>query len=212
MGTNYYCRRIPTKQRKSELCNLIDTSNNFSEIIEQINHTYGSFKLDYNGNPTGNVIHLGKHSGGWKFLWNPNIYVKRNGHLETEELEPGHIRYLWIEEPDTYYYVYPLTKDGIWDFINQEDIEVFDEYGKVLDKEEFFDGALNCTTWVKNGKLVEAYDGKSYELSKESPSIYLPKETDKDVIKLKKCGFNVEWPFTDFYSDGLRFSTSNNFS
>ena len=40
---------------------------------------------------------------------------------------------------------------------------MFDEYGKVLDKEEFFNGALNCTTWVKNGKSIEAYDGKSYE-------------------------------------------------
>lgn len=210
MGTNYYCRKIPTKQRKAELCELINTSNNFDEIMQQISYTYGGFRLDIDNKPIGGVIHLGKRSGGWKFLWNPNVYVERHGHLESEELEPGHTKSWWIEEPDTYYHIYPLTKEGIWNFINQEDIEVFDEYGELQDKKEFFEMALHWTTW--NGE--EAYDGKSYEESlrkKGKPSLYLPKETDKDVQILKKCGYKVEWPFTDFYSDELRFSTNNEF-
>lgn len=208
MGTNYYARIIPTKERKKELCELINNSYNWDEIIKQVNTTFSNFEINYDSKPVGGIIHLGKRSGGWKFLWNPNIYIIHNGHLEDNR---------WVVDPDSYYFVYPLTKNGIWDFINQPNVEVWNEYGEKQDKKEFFDMAINWGTWINHetGEEKEAWDGKSYELYEQSKGHYsrfLPKETDPYIQALISNGFNVNWPYTDFYSDGLRFATNNEFS
>lgn len=210
MGTNFYCRIIPTKQRKSYLCDLINNSNDFDKIKTEIGKTYDSFQIDFDKRPCGGVIHLGKRSAGWKFLWNPNIYIINQGHTEKELIEPGHYRYNWIEEDPIHYYIYPLTKKGIWNFINKDNIELYDEYGEIQNKDTFFKEALNWNTW--NGE--EAWDGKTYEESKgESPSQDIYHYKDSKYIKmLTKEGFKVEWPYTDFYSDDLRFATNTDFS
>lgn len=209
MGTNYYARIIPSKSKKEHLKELID-QNNFDHIIDEINQTYQSFKpYDMNDEITGQ-IHLGKRSGGWKFLWNPNIFLIRNGHSEKEIIEEGHNRYHWVEEPNSAYYVYPLTKKGIKEFIDKEDIEIYDEYNEKQDKDEFFKEALEWTTW----KGEEAFDSKSYAEWEQSQGHY-PFISTKDteyIRLLTEEGFNVEWPYNDFYSDGLRFSTSVEFS
>lgn len=209
MGTNYYGRIIPTKKRKLELCSIINTDN-WDKIIEEVHTTFDSFKPTSMDDIITGVVHLGKRSGGWKFLWDPNIYVIRNGHSEKEEIEPGHYRYNWIEEPDSYYYIYPLSKEGIWNFIHLPNVEIYDEYGEKQDKKEFFDMAVNWTTW--QGK--EAWDGKSYQKWEESQgnSPWHSNGNDSYIQALRKCGFNIEWPYTDFYSDGLRFSTNTDFS
>lgn len=211
MGTNFYGRIIPTKERRKELSELILNSDDWDKIKEEITQTYAKFEIDYNGNPIGGEVHLGKRSGGWKFLWNPNIYIIRHGHSIKEEVEPNVWKYHWIQEPDTYYKVYPLTKKGITDFVMREDVQVIDEYGEIQNKEGFLDEAFNWTTWGDK----EAFDGKTYEeeqIAKGEPSSYLPKSNSEYNNALRACGFDVEWPYTDFYSDGLRFSTSNEFS
>lgn len=75
--------------------------------------------------------------------------------------------------------------------------------------------ALDWVTWVdiETGKEKEALDGKSYELYKQSRGVYNRYLGKNDYIYfLESLGYNIEWPYTDFYSDGLRFSTNNNFS
>ena len=60
MGTNYYARILPTKERKEKLKKLID-EDKFHDVEEQFRELYEDAE-----------IHLGKRSAGWKFLFNPN--------------------------------------------------------------------------------------------------------------------------------------------
>jgi hypothetical protein len=209
MGTNFYARIIPKRKRKNELKKLIDTDD-FHEIVQEIGKTYGSFSVDYTGEAVGGEVHLGKRSAGWKFLWNPNIYIIRNGHSEWEEVEPGHKVHHWIEEPDTYYQVYPLTKKGIKEFIDRKDVKIFDEYGEEQDKEQFFKEAVEWTSW----KGEESWDAKSYEEWEKgrdsNDRVYKCYGEYIDMLRSKGYEFTSE-SCSDFYSDGLRFSSHNEF-
>lgn len=210
MGTNYYGRIIPTKKRKEELYSLIDTDD-FSKIIDEIDHSYGQFKLDWEGNPTGGEVHLGKRSAGWKFLWNPNIYLVRTGHLEKTKNKDGSTTTTWIKGPNSAFYLYPLTKKGIKSFIDREDIRIFNEYDEEQDKEEFFNMAINWTTW----KNEEAWDSRTYtewELSR-NPNYKEYRNTGEYIDLLINEGFKfISNSRSDFYSDGLRFATNTEFS
>ena len=211
MGTNFYARKIPTHARKTVLCELIQHSMDFNEIEDTIRETYGSFTVNFDGHPIGGEIHLGKRSGGWKFLWNPNIYIIRHGHTEWIDNGNGSRTGKWINEPDTYYYLYPLTKEGIWNFINQDDIEVYDEYGEKQDKKEFFDMAINWTTW----RDEEAWDSKTYiEYEREKNPNWVVYKCSGDYIDmLEEQGITfISEDKSDFYSDGLRFATNTEFS
>ena len=214
MGTNFYARVIPKEPVKKRLHELID-SDDFIQIRNEINANYASFRPhNMTDKPIGE-IHLGKRSAGWKFLWNPNIYIIRNGHMEWEDLEDGCRRGHFVEEPDTAYYTYPLTKEGIKAFIDSEDIEVYDEYGTKLDKYEFFEDAVNWTTWkdFKTGEVVEAWDSKSYteHEKKNNPKYTVYGCSGEYVDMLKREGFELMEDCTDFYSDGLRFATTTEF-
>ena len=209
MGTNYYGRIIPTKEQKENLCNLV-MQDNFHSIWEEVKRLYGSPELDYvTDSYIGGEIHLGKRSGGWKFLWNPNIYKIRQGHTIPEEISKGVTRYHWVEDPYTVFKYYDLTRESIKVFIDREDVEIWDEYNEKQDKEEFWNMALDWTTW--NGK--EAWDGKSYELyeKEKNPNRRCYDYRTEYCDFLIEQGFNVEWPYTDFYSDNLRFATNTEF-
>ena len=210
MGTNFYARIIPTKERKDKLKELID-KDDFDGIKSCVNEMYGSFEA-HDGNETvSGEVHLGKRSGGWKFLWNPNIYLIRNGHVEWKDNGNGCKSCNFIPEPDTAYYVYELTKDAIKSFIDREDVVIYDEYGEKQDKEKFWEEALNWTTW--NGK--EAFDSKMYDEyeRKKDPGYKTYKCRGDYIDLLEKEGFKFcSESKSDFYSDGLRFASNNNFS
>ena len=206
MGTNFYAHIIPTKERKNKIKNLID-SDKFNLITEEVEKTYGDFKAyEMDETPSG-IIHLGKRSAGWKFLWNPNIYLIRNGHTEVIEETKDYKRYHWVEEPSTAYYLYPLTKEGIKAFIDRRDVKVFDEYGEEQNKDDFFKEALEWTTWNEK----EAWDSASYE--KEYPNEKKYIINNEYTKMLEKEGFKfISITQSDFYSDGLRFATTTEFS
>ena len=118
MGTNFYARIIPKEEDKQKLLDAVN--NNQYNIIEDLaSELYGN-RNEYSRR--GNVIHLGKRSCGWKFLWNPNVIRYCDGYIdsETKEFVP-----VW-----KYDQVYPLTKQGITDFCNREDVIITDEYGE----------------------------------------------------------------------------------
>ena len=142
MGTNYYARIIPTKKRKKELYDAIDADD--IRRIENLEESlYGNIHLDLDTDEiVGGRVHLGKSSNGWKFLWNPNVFVVRNGHQELVDEWPGGRIYKRVGDPDTAKYFYPLTKKDIKDFIDRKDVVLYDEYDTVLDKEEFWKMAL----------------------------------------------------------------------
>ena len=200
MGTNFYARIIPSVEQKEKLIEAIN-NNDFESIKDKVTDMYGRITY-YGGVLTGGEIHLGKRSGGWKFLWNPNVYIHRNGYLEEGR---------YVPEPSTLYYLYPLTKEGIHGFIMQEDIEVYDEYGEKQDKENFFKEAIEWTTW----RGEEAWDSKSYEEyeKKQNPSYRVFKSQSELITLLQDNGVSfISESQSDFYSDGLRFATTTEFS
>ena len=69
MGTNFYARIIPKEEDKQKLIDAIN--NNQYDTIKDLASELYDRRNDYTG--IGNEIHLGKRSGGWKFLWNPNV-------------------------------------------------------------------------------------------------------------------------------------------
>ena len=120
---------------------------------------------------------------------------------ETKEFVP-----VW-----KYDQVYPLTKQGITEFVMRDDVIIYDEYGEQEDPKEFLEMAFS---WGKES----GYTSKTYEDSQERSSFrsYYWSEkyqralwSEKDEMWLD-LGYNVE--YYDFESDGLRFSTSISFS
>ena len=191
MGTNFYARIIPKEEDKQKLIDAIN--NNQYDIIENLASELYGRRDDYSG--IGNEIHLGKRSGGWKFLWNPNV-IK-----------------VWDSEAYdyAYNYVYPLTKEGITNFIMRKDVIITDEYGETFSAEDFLEMAFS---WGE----PDGYTGKTYEESHKEESGYrnyywskkyqrsMHSENDEMWFDL---GYIVE--YYDFESDGLRFATSVNF-
>lgn len=188
MSTNYYARIVPSKSRKAELIKAIET-NNFDEVEKLFQDLYG--KVYFNGKELRyGIVHLGQRTAGWKFLWNPNLYKK-------VEYNP---------KPSTPVMVYELNKKSIKEFIDRNDVKIIDEYNKVWNKEEFWNMAI---TWCQE----EGYDMAKYikENGRNFPSyacneVSFLKELENRDFGIKLCGGNHE-----FYSDGLRFSSENNF-
>jgi hypothetical protein len=212
MGTNYVARVIPKKERKGELKKLID-EDDFSSINRAVEKMYQRFHpYNMDEEPWGE-IHLGKRSHGWKFLWDPNMFIIKNGHLEETEVEEGHKSYKFIQDPDTVYYTYPLTKKGIKDFIDREDVKVYDEYGEEQDKDEFFKEALGWTTWKnwKTGEIEEAYDAAKHEADNPNDHHYILNNEYTQMLKNEGFKFTSKTN-SDFYSDGLRFASFTDFS
>lgn len=199
MGTNYYARILPSKERKKELHDAIE-ANDFPLITKLTDEMYNPIRVEYGeGYIIGGVIHLGKRSSGWKFLWNPNVFVIRNGHLEDNN---GTRRY--VSDPDTPLYTYPLTKKGLKSFIDREDILIYDEYDELQDKEEFWKMALEWGYEKDN----EGWDAASYEEKHTSYPV-----TGELTDLLKKEGYKfTTYTNSDFYSDGLRFAGFTDFS
>lgn len=184
MGTNYYARIIPKEEDKQKLKEAID-ANDYDTIESMVADMYHSLD-EYTHK--GGKIHLGKSSYGWKFLWNCNIHQYCDGYFdETNRFIPVY----------KYWKLYEPTKEGITTFVMKEDVVIYDEYGEVQDKQKFLDFAFN----------KEGIDCKEYYTNpKYNAEYYYPRE-DKMFVEL---GFKPE--YGEFYSDGLRFSTSIDFS
>ena len=206
MSTNYYAKILPTKERKKELCNAIETDD-FPLINRLTEEMYGNLRRDWDSEDTiGGIVHLGKRSGGWKFLWDPNIFVIRHGHSEKNKGT-----YKWVEEPSTLLYTYPLTKKGLHDFIFRDNVLIYDEYDELQDKEEFWQMALSWG-YEKEDKGWDAVSYEDYE--RKNNRNYTPYPITGELTDLLKAeGYKfTTYTNSDFYSDGLRFAGYTDFS
>lgn len=196
MGTNFYARIIPTKERKEELKRLID-EDKFREIVDEVSLTYsepGQYEW------RGGIIHLGKRSGGWKFLWNPNVWKVNNGSYDSETK-----RYVSSWETRQYY---DLTKEGILGFLVRPDVRLYDEYEEEYpDKEAWFKETVERDSLLWQG-TEPMLDGEMYYKKYPREHQYYDHERDNFWRSL---GYQPTG-YYDFYSDGLRFSTSVEFS
>jgi len=164
MGTNYY--RIPKSkemmERHQKLHNRITRldwfnpsliERNFSDIEDPKNswamlNPWDEFTYDMK-------IHLGKRSGGWKFIWNWN---------------------------SSKFY---KTKEELFKFIRNG--RVVDEYGELMDTEEFIQMALS---WgQEDGWDIETY----YQKNPDHRISFIHNQKHEEYI------------------DGLRVSTSTDF-
>lgn len=211
MGTNYYARILPTRKRKEEIKKAID-DNDFNKIEHLVNKTYGKPHYDYDDEKqyAGGEIHLGKRSCGWKFLWNPNWYKVLKGHSEKTDNSDGSYSYHWVDDGYDVFKYYDLTKVSIKSFIDREDVEIYDEYNEKQDKEEFYKMAMN---WGYD-KDNEGFDGDSYEEfeQKQNPNYRTINYESNYSRFINELGFKTNKYNTDFYSDGIRFSTCTEFS
>ena len=197
MSTNYYAHIIPSKERKKELHDAIE-ANNFSLINKLKDEMYNPIRVEYGKDCIiGGVVHLGKRSSGWKFLWNPNVFVIRNGHLEDNN---GTRRY--VPDPDTSLYTYPLTKKGLKSFIDREDVLIYDEYDELQNKEDFWRMALK---WGQ----PDGWDAAGYE-KEYKEHIYPVTGELTDLLRQEGYEF-TSYSNSDFYSDGLRFAGFTDF-
>ena len=210
MGTNYYARILPSKERKKEIKKAID-DNDFNKIKQLIDQTYGIPYYDISEHSfSGGEIHLGKRSSGWKFLWNPNWYKMSKGHLDEKVHDNGEKSFRWTYDGYDVFKYYDLTKDSIKAFIDRDDVEIYDEHDEKQDKKEFYEMAMN---WGYD-KDKEGFDDDSYEEMehKQNPN-YAPKDYISDYcVFLNEYGFKLNKYNRDFYSDGMRFSTCTEFS
>lgn len=193
MGTNYYLRKKPLLEQREELKKLIDSSSdgsNFREILEMANEMYG--ECDRYERDKG-IVHLGKSSAGWKFLWNPNIVEKNFGHYDMEKKE-------FIDDFRTVK-KYDLSREGIINFVMDDSYVLYNEYGEVQDKEQFLDWALN-----KDGLDSITY----HEKYPDEPISFHDEERQNFWKRVTGCLFFTPWQ-SDFEIDGLRFSTSVEF-
>lgn len=186
MGTNYYARIIPKEEDKQKLKKAID-DNDFSVIESMVAEMYNPLN-EYTHK--GGEIHLGKSSCGWKFLWNSNIHEYCDGYFD----DSNHFIPVY-----KYWKPYEPTKEGITTFVMKEDVIIYDEYGEVQDKQKFLDFAFN----------KEGIDGKEYQTNPKYNAGTRWAESYDSLRRFISLGFKPE--YREFYSDGLRFSTSIDF-
>lgn len=200
MGTNYYLRIIPSKRRQQTLKQAI-TDNDFSlvgklhrEIYDTIPEYPDKEDLKHFG-----YLHLGKRSGGWKFLWSPNIY----------------------DFYDEVIQLYDLSKEGIYKYLKSfKDAYVVDEYNlnnppqlSIIQKDNKDDTYDKLGQWSIDGFMKMALDwnkDKTVDNQYESPYYYPNSPTWKDYIigKYPKAIFI----HGDVWIDNMRFATTNDFS
>jgi hypothetical protein len=208
MGTNYYARIIPKQEDKQKLIDAIN--NNQFDIVQRESKRLFGDKDQYEN--IGGIIHLGKRSGGWKFLWNANVYEYIDGRInEDGPWDKTNFKY-------RHEFIYPLTKQGISDFLHRDDVIIISEYyddelddnvnrmgEDLLTADEFLKMAFEWGQkdgWDSNGyKQYQIDNGKVY---------YDWSDNERNQI-WEDLGYKVN-NGCDFYSDGLRFSTSIDFS
>lgn len=198
MGTNFYLRVIPSQKRKDALKKAIN-NNAYGKIKELVQEMYTEPDPCWvDTNPQFGYLHLGKRSGGWRFLWNPHLY------------------YTGIAD---YYTLFDLTVEGIIKYLKSFDnAYITSEYGLyepsldadegMISVDEFMNMALN---WGKGYTFENQYDNISAEAKSVNMMYHqLPAE----IIKMLQDKYtDVKQGYAgDFWINDLRFSTSNEFS
>lgn len=116
MGTNFYCKKINKKRRK-------EFSDSLNELSQYITYNIDNTELDLvekvkefieSNSDLEEEIHLGKRSYGWQFLWDYH-----DGKYFKPNLE------------------------SIKNFLSQDDIAIYNEYGEHFTVDQLFNDELN---------------------------------------------------------------------
>lgn len=184
MSTNYFARILPSKERIKDLQKAVELSvkgENWSLLYSLTRQTY-DLRTPWN---EGGQVHLGKRALGWKFLWNSNIREK------VVEWSEDHTPLKY-----DYEYIYPLTHEGIANFIMREDVVIINEYEEVQDKKQFLNMAFSWKGMI----------GKDWLTIYPKEEVWIGKEAAELI---KRAGYTPQ--YNEFINDGLRFSTALEF-
>ena len=135
MGTNFYCRKINRKHRKMFSKDLSALNEHVSLNIDnpEINFLEEVNRFISDYCNFEKEIHLGKRSYGWQFLWDYHDGKYFNSNL-----------------------------DSIKEFLSQDDIIIYDEYGNFYEVEQLFNNELaNCL--YKDATHNDGMDGEYSE-------------------------------------------------
>ena len=135
MGTNFYCRKIDRKHRKMFSKDLSALNEHISLNIDnpEINLLEEVNRFISDYRDFEKEIHLGKRSYGWQFLWDYHDGKYFNSNL-----------------------------DSIKEFLSQDDIIIYDEYGNFYEVEQLFNDELaNCL--YKDAMHDDGMDGEYSE-------------------------------------------------
>lgn len=122
MGTNFYAH-IPLRKRELK-----------EKVIEAIDkEDLDEAEIIINEAKENHCVHLGKRSGGWKFLFNSN---------------------------DEKYY--ECSKKGIEDFIIKNVAVIKDEYGSIYSLEEFWDEVKALDKGIDAVEYYKQYPNERY--------------------------------------------------
>ena len=150
MVTNFYVIRGQKKKRKQELRKAIKKDDGYS-VKDRCEENYNNIGR-YNVSDYG-ILHLGKQSSGWKFLWDPNVYEIGN---QIKQF-------------------YDFNKESIRKFLSQDNIKIVDEYyhyavdeedRHIYSVDEFMVIALNWCPDGRDGTEDLGYCQKNITLSK----------------------------------------------
>lgn len=161
MGTNFYCKKNNTEIKK-KLRDKFEELHN--ELLESVNFPHHDYKCIierflWENKNMNTEIHLGKRSGGWQFLWDYH-----NG------------RY------------YEPTLESIKEFLSQDNVTIYDEYGEKFTMQQFFDNEIGNTLYLREGL------------------------TDGSSINDGRDCYVIDWNRHYFKNDGLYFSKDEDFS
>lgn len=158
-------KRIPTEDDIQKI-NELTTQRLFDELQNYVTEM-------------NEEIHIGKRSGGWKFLFN---------HQDGKYFDPQHQESLkaWLDNP---FY------------------KIVDEYGEEYTFEEFWQMTRE---WDANPR--NKWDSTSYNEYERSQGKYYDTSCSRDVANRIYEMFGVRPLYYDFWLDGLRYSTSTEFS
>lgn len=189
MGTNYYIKRLPTAEQKDTLKKAID-QNDSQKILDMVEVLYK--QGDEYSNTLHNVVHLGKNSYGWVFLWNPNILFTTGMAGENDREDPKTIITTRA---------YDLNHKSIHDFIFDPNNILYNEYNEIADKDEFWKKACE----LEKDKNPALMDNEKYY--NKRPSLYSKSYYAKNLERV----LGVKVNYGEFYSDGMRFSDNIDF-
>lgn len=169
---NYYAYKAPKIENKYALIESIINDNPIN-----IQDCYREYIVN-------NLIHLGKKSAGWRFIWNPHYSLCGND----------------VEFP-----YYEPTKSSIENFLfnSGEYIAIFDEDGKQILGSLFLKLAFDSEGLT----TTEYYKGISSQIQSNYDQGILNHVTDAITDKINLSVGNFE-----FSNDGLIFSSTTEFN
>lgn len=155
MGTNFYCRRINQATRDELRIKIDKLHADLVKCIDNIVPNYSQVINEFlwDNEDLEQEIHLGKRSAGWQFLWDYHNGI----------------------------YFKP-TLESIKEFLSQDNMVIYDEYGEVFTLEQFINEEVG-------------------------PSLYCDENHSNG-----SDNESINWDEYYFTNDGLRFSKFEDFS